>query len=201
VLLTAACSSDNKSVTAPSTPTTPTPPPAPAPTTFTLSGRVTSAAGPALAGANVAILDGPNANRATSTDGAGGYSFTGLASSGFTVAFSAGGYATTTRPVSLAANVTTNVALLPAALFQKVGVGNQVFDIPSFITRARIMADYGGSCQNFILRINGRSLANEILGNCSIASGRHYDATVLTGGGTGDTVSSEGVLWSFTEVR
>jgi hypothetical protein len=180
-------------------PTTPTPP---TPTTYSLTGRVTSAAGPAIPGASVSILDGPNAARATSTDSAGNYSFTALTASGFTLSVSAGGFVPKSGPISLSQNVTANVALLPSQLYQLNGSGNQVFDVPTYITKLRVIADYGGSCQNFIMHIGGRSIANEILGSCSVnTTGRHYDATVNTIGGAGETVNSSGIAWQITEWR
>ncbi len=84
-------------------------------------------------------------------------------------------------------------------LFSRGGVGNTVFDIPTYITRLRITADFGGFSSNFIAHVNGRTIANELMGTGW--SQTHYDAVVLTSGGVLDIVSSSGVSWLFTEVR
>jgi hypothetical protein len=89
----------------------------------------------------------------------------------------------------------------PTPLYQLNGNGNQVFDVPRSVSRLRVIADYAGSCQNFIMHIGGRSIANEILGSCAVAIGRHYEATVNTTGGAGETVNSSGVSWQITELR
>lgn len=87
-------------------------------------------------------------------------------------------------------------------LFTRGGTGANVFDMPTTVTRVRIQADYGGSCENFIVHIGGRGVVNEILGSCSVAtSGRHFDGTFVTTGGVVEVLSSSGISWSFTEVR
>lgn len=85
--------------------------------------------------------------------------------------------------------------------FKRTGTGANVFDIPSYVTRIHITADYGGSCENFIVHIAGRSIVNEILGRCSVAIGPHYDGTHLISGGVAEVKSSSGVNWVFEEVR
>lgn len=182
-------------------PAAPTPP-APTPTTYALTGRVSSAAGPAITGASLTIADGPNAGKSTTSNSAGDYAFQSLTASGFTLSVSAAGFVSKAGPISLTQNVTANVTMLPVQLFQLNGSGNQVFDVPTYITKIRVIADYGGSCQNFIMHIGGRSIANEILGTCSVqTTGTHYDATVNTIGGSGETVNSSGVSWQITELR
>ena len=48
-----------------------------------------------------------------------------------------------------------------------------------------------GFCENFIVRIAGRLIVNEILGSCSVAtSARHYDGTSLTSGGVVEVLNS-----------
>lgn len=184
-----------------STPTAPTPTP-PAPTLFSLTGRVSSAAGGAITGASLSIADGPNTGKATSSNSAGDYAFQALTASGFTLSVSAGGFLPKAGPIALSANLVQNIALIPAQIFQLNGSGNQVFDVPTYITRLRVIADYGGNCQNFIMHIGGRSIANEILGTCSVqTTGNHYDATVNSTGGSGETVDSSGVSWQITELR
>jgi hypothetical protein len=86
-------------------------------------------------------------------------------------------------------------------LFTKSGTGANVFDMPTSVTRVRIFGDYGGSCENFIIKIATRLVVNEILGSCSVASGRHFDGTFLTTGGVVEVTNSTGISWTFVEVR
>ena len=79
---------------------------------FTLRGTVRDDNG-ALSGVSVRILDGPNANGATTTDGSGGYSFAGLSQAGFSVRFSLSGYNDTLRGVQLTQDTTLDVVLTP----------------------------------------------------------------------------------------
>jgi len=119
---TAACSDSNSmSTTAPSQT-----PPAPAPTgvppvanAYALSGHVTSeATGANVAAATVSVVDGANAGRTTTTDSNGNYTMLNLAASSFTLSVSAMAYIAATRPVSLSANATADVALLPINQYQ-----------------------------------------------------------------------------------
>lgn len=89
----------------------------------------------------------------------------------------------------------------PPALFTRTGTGANVFDMPTNVTRVRIVGDYSGSCENFIIRIAGKGVVNEILGSCSIGIGSHFDGTFLTTGGVVEVLNSNGISWSFTEVR
>jgi len=87
-------------------------------------------------------------------------------------------------------------------IFRRTGSGANVFDIPSYVTRIHITGDYGGSCENFIVKIAGRLIVNEILGRCSIGIGPRYDGThLITAGGTAEVTNSSGVNWVFEEVR
>ncbi len=104
--------------TTPASPTSPSPEPAATPLspTFTLSGSTLDAtSGAAVAGVAVLVADGPNAGRVTTTDSSGTYSLSGLEQSGFTVTFSRSGYQTTSRGVTLVANVTLSPALPPTS--------------------------------------------------------------------------------------
>ena len=87
-------------------------------------------------------------------------------------------------------------------IFTKSGVGDTVFDMPTYVTRLRITGAPASSCQNFIVHIAGRSVVNVILGTCSVADTRTHDGTyAIAGGGQVEIVSSSGVSWTFTEVR
>jgi hypothetical protein len=84
-------------------------------------------------------------------------------------------------------------------LFTKSGSGDTIFDLPAQVTRIRIQANFVGNSSNFVVKIAGRLVVNEILG----ASGDKstFDGTyLLAGGGTVDITDSSGISWTFTEV-
>jgi hypothetical protein len=197
ILSTIGCGGDS--------PTAPTPPPPtpPAPVTFTLTGTVTSTTGLAINGATVRIADSANAGRSTTTAGGGTYSLASLTASGFTVNVTAPNYIGTSDGVTLTSNQTVNFRLAPTPLFTAAGIGDTVFDMPTSVARVRITATPTTSCQNFVVRIGGRtSIINVILGTCSVADARSLDSTYLTGGGGVVEIRiSTGVRWTFTEVR
>ena len=89
----------------------------------------------------------------------------------------------------------------PTTIWGVSGAGDNVFDMPTYIRRVRIDGFYGGRCQNFVVRIAGRLVVNEILGNCSVALGRDFTGTYVTSGGVVEITNASGVQWTFTEVR
>ncbi len=103
---------------------------------------------------------------------------------------------------TIAFSGTGSVAGLP--VFSRSGTGANVFDVPAYVARVRITGTYAGRCENFVVWIANDLLVNEILGTCSIASGRNYDGTHLIEGGAGgvaEVKSSTGINWTITEVR
>lgn len=84
-------------------------------------------------------------------------------------------------------------------LFVRSGVGDTVIDMPGYITRLKITGDYTAYTSNFIVRINGRTVVNELVGTGWNQT--HFDGTYQVTAGTIEIVSSSGVRWSFTEVR
>lgn len=89
---------------------------------------------------------------------------------------------------------------LPAQLFTRTGTGNTVFDMPTYVARVRITATYTGSGSNFIVKIGGNLIVNELLGTSF--GPLTYAGTHLTGGGgVTEITNSTGVAWTFTEVR
>ena len=85
-----------------------------------------------------------------------------------------------------------------------VVTGNNVFDLPAYVTRVHIVGTFGGSCQNFILHIAGRGIVNEILGTCGVATtGARYDGThqLVSPGGLVEVLNSSGINWVVEEVR
>lgn len=87
--------------------------------------------------------------------------------------------------------------------FTVTGSGANVFTLPPAVARVRVFADYGGNCENFIVHLAGRSLINEILGTCAVATSKnHFDGTFSTpGGGLMEVLNSTGIAWTFVEVR
>ena len=79
----------------------------PSPASFSLRGQVTSAlTSSPVAGATVAIADGPNAGKSATTDSSGNYGFSGLAQGGFSVTVSADGFAPQSQGISLTSTQT-----------------------------------------------------------------------------------------------
>lgn len=102
-------------------PTSPTPPTNPTPQTFTLAGGISETA-PTTAnkipGAIVTFVDGSNAGKTATADGAGNYRITGLNRGGFTVRVEAPGYDAISSGVEINADVTRNFTLRP--VFQPI---------------------------------------------------------------------------------
>lgn len=85
--------------------------------------------------------------------------------------------------------------------FRRTGSGAQVFDMPTGITRVHITGNYNGFCENFIVHIGGRGVVNEILGSCSVGSGRTYDGTHLVSGTVVEVKNSIGINWMIEEIQ
>ena len=88
-------------------------------------------------------------------------------------------------------------------LFAKSGTGDTVFDLPASVTRIRIQATYSANTPttaNFIVRIAGALVVNELLGTSQIST--MFDGTyLLAAGGKVEITSSSGVSWTFSEIR
>lgn len=88
----------------------------------------------------------------------------------------------------------------PNPIFTVSGTGNNVFDMPTYVTRVHIVGRLlSGSSSNFIVNIAGRLVVNDLLGNSfgTLVS----DGTYVTTGGTVVITNSTNVGWTFTEVR
>jgi hypothetical protein len=84
-------------------------------------------------------------------------------------------------------------------LYRKSGSGDTVFDMPTDVSRIHVVGTYTGYSSNFIVKVGGRLLVNELLGTGW--SMTRYDGTLLTTGGVVAITNSSGVNWSFEEVR
>jgi hypothetical protein len=94
--------------------------------------------------------------------------------------------------------VTLNL-LLPAQLWSHSGTGDTVFDMPTYIRRVRITGTYTRNSSNFVVRVGGRLLVNELLGTGWNVT--RYEGTLLAEGGVVAITNSSGVVWTFNEVR
>lgn len=110
------------------------------------------------------------------------------------------GTLTVTADHTSGTNTTTVTARGVREPFTRSGVGNTVFDMPTDVARVRIVATYNQNSSNFIVKIGGRLIVNELMGT---AWGQtRYDGTHLTGGGgVVEITNSSGVAWSFEEQR
>jgi len=84
-------------------------------------------------------------------------------------------------------------------IWSRSGQGDMVFDMPTYVSRVRIIGTYTGYSSNFIVYVGGHLLVNELLGTGWGTT--RYDGTLLTTGGVVEITYSSGVSWSFTEVR
>lgn len=196
-LFATACGSDSN----PNGPTPPTTTTIPQAVTHTLSGVVMSSTGSTITGATVRVADGANAGRSATTTAGGVFTLANLQPSGFTLNATALNYQPSGVGVNLTSDQNVTVTLTPTPLFQRSGIGDSVFDIPTSVSRIRIQAEPTTSCQNFAVNIAGRLVVNVILGTCSVADARTHDGTYVTSGGTAQITISSGVRWVFTEIR
>lgn len=83
-------------------------------------------------------------------------------------------------------------------LWTRSGQGNTVFDMPTGIARVHIRGEWNQrDTSNFVVRIGGRLVVNEVLRQSIV-----YEGTHLTQGATVVEVSlSNQIAWTFTEVR
>lgn len=118
----AGCGSSSGPAAVPTTPTA---------VTWTLSGTVTTSSGAAISGAIATILDGPDANKSTTTNTAGRYTFELLKQAGFTLRVAATGYTDVTKPVNLTGNTALDFQLPRLPVANLVVEGALVFDAPN----------------------------------------------------------------------
>jgi hypothetical protein len=83
-------------------------------------------------------------------------------------------------------------------IFSMSGVGNSVFNIPSYITKLHIVGTYTGDSSNFIVVVGGLRIVDDVIGTlCETVS----DGTYVVTGGQVNIAQSTGVSWTITEVR
>lgn len=192
------CNKDS-SPTAPTPPPPTTPPPTPPPPVIqniNVLGVVTdSNTGRPIGGARVRATSGSSSGSAT-TDGNGFYQVNGLIAGQVTLNFEADRYnGRQERPTFATAGdhrFDTNIA----PFFRRTGRGNNVFDLPSYVQRIRIRGVWDRrDTSNFIVRIGGRSILNEILRSTITYDGVH----ATPGGGVVEIISSTNIDWEFIQ--
>ena len=82
--------------------------------------------------------------------------------------------------------------------WSKTGVGDNVFDMPTSVSKVHVIATYTRYSSNFIVYVAGDLFLNELIGTGWGTT--TYEGTLLTSGGTVEIKYSSGVSWSFTEV-
>lgn len=196
LMLVAACS-DGPTPTSPTPPTTTPPSTPPAPTLATVHGVITDAHTSApVVGASVTIRGGNYDGRRTTTDGNGYFSLPQVSGT-FRLIGQRDGYNEGSRDVTMGPGDTrADFQMVP--FWRHAGQGNTVFDMPPYVTRVQIVGEWlRRDTSNFIVRLNGRTIVNEILRESITYSGVH----LVSGGGVVEIVSSSNIRWSFQQVQ
>jgi hypothetical protein len=85
----------------------------------------------------------------------------------------------------------------PRPPFARSGSGNTVFDMPPNVTRLLIRGHWTGrDTSNFIVRVDGRLVVNEVL-RTSI----NYEGIHAVSGTTVEITNSSAIEWSFQEIQ
>jgi hypothetical protein len=164
-----------------------------------LTGIISAFGGARLPGATVTIIDGPNGGRSTVTDGNGNYAFSGLTQGNANVSATASGYIARTFGVFINGTNTLSFSLQTIDPWSQNGSGDNVFNIPTYVSKVKITANFSGFSSNFIVKIANSLIVNELIGTGWGTT--HFEGTYLTSGGVVQITNSNGVSWSFTEVR
>lgn len=170
--------------------------PAPTPS-ITVTGIVTdSNSRRPLSGVRVAALTSAVLNVGeTRTDGNGFYSVVVPSATALSVSYALQGYNFSSSTVTFTSDTRRDVALLP--FWTLSGTGNTVFDMPSYVSRVRITGRYDSNSSNFIVRVGGRLVVNELLGRAWNAT--TYNGLHLVSGGVTEITNSRDVAWTFTQ--
>ena len=181
----------------------PPPAPPPAPTIGYLAGRITqSGPGTPISNARIEVVGGASIGKSTLTNPDGQYTLSNLTLGNNTIRVSKETFITRDLGLVLSneANM-QNVALQTVDPWTTTGTGNNVFEVPTWISRVRVIGTFTGSCSNFVIWIRTSLIVNEIIGRCSIGIGTRYEGVHVTTGGTARVENSTGVAWSITESR
>jgi hypothetical protein len=147
-----------------------------------------------VGGATVSVTTTANTS---ATDGNGFFSIPGVQAGSVTVTIAAASYNRGVETFTLpAADTRRDIRIVP--FWTARGSGNTVFDMPTNVSRVRIVGTLTGGLSNFIVRIGGRLVVNEIIGNRSGYSTR-TEGLYLTNGGVVEITNSTGVDWTFAQ--
>lgn len=134
--------------------------------------------------------------RQGTTDGNGYYSVSGVPSGDTTITVTQTNYNAATDRFTLGTSDTRrDIRIVP--FWSMSGVGNTVFDMPTYVSRVRITGRYDSNSSNFIVRIGGRLVVNELLGRAWQAT--TYNGLHLTSGGVVEITNSRDVTWTFAQ--
>jgi hypothetical protein len=124
-----------------------------------------------------------------------------ISSGGLMTAHNSGSSTVTTSCQGVQGRGLVTLNLIPAQLWSFSGTGDNVFEMPSYVKRVRVIGTYTRNSSNFIITVNGRLLVNELLGTGWGTT--RYDGTLNlpAGPGTVEITNSSGVVWSITEIR
>lgn len=140
----------------------------------------------------VSAANGPT----TRTDGNGYYHLAPVPGGTVTLSYSASGYNAQTSTVSVTTDTRRDVKLVP--FWRASGVGDTVFDMPTSVRRVRIKGYYPSRSSNFVVRIAGRLVVNELLGT-AWPGGQRYEGLFTTTGGLVEITISRDVQWEFIQ--
>ncbi len=107
--------------------------------------------------------------------------------------------------LAVEANHTSGTNTLPisargdAPLWSEDGVGNGTFSIPSHVTRIKTVSNYPARSESFIVRLNENVIVKELMGTLPGVT-RFQDVRSIAAGQV-TISSSDGVTWSFEEIR
>jgi len=193
------------------TQTGPTVDPAAPPTPTTLSGvvRATGTTAP-VKNATLQIIDGVNKGRVVTTDVKGAYKFDNLQAGNANVLASATGMPETTEGIYIDKTTTLDFQLDPPP-WSANGNGSDVFEVPAWVARVRIDAEFEGAsgstgttgkCEALAIRFGQSQILNATLGSC-LNGVRHYQGVhLMSGGGMVELITqSTQVFWRLEWTR
>ncbi len=135
-----------------------------APSTVSLVGTVTDQGGARLSGAIVRVVDGVNAGKSTTTNSDGEYRFEDLTAGIGNITVAADSYDSATTTSRIDGTTPLNFMLRTSAPWSTAGTGSAVFDMPSYVTRVRIVGVNTGVASDFIVRVGACTLVDDRLG-------------------------------------
>jgi hypothetical protein len=160
--------------------------------TVSLSGvvRATGTTAP-VKGALVKILDGANRGLVMTTDVKGTYKFDNIAAGNANVSASAPRFPEAIAGVHINPGSTLDFSLQPPPWLVR-GNGSDAFEVPAWVTRVRIDAEFEGAngsagttgkCEAISIRFAGSSVLNVNLGTCANGVSRYQGVHLMSGGG------------------